>query len=206
MAGLILTGKTLESSFDEEKHVYTDESGRKLPSVTTLLKPLTDAVYGPIDKDVLRRAAEFGTAVHACTEFFDTDCLDEDSVEPEWQASLDAYKRFKADLKPEIVKVEWRVACEKYAGIIDRIALIDGEAWVIDLKTTSQIHDHVGLQLAAYEALARLHLGRKTPLRRAALQLRDDGSYRFIEFKDDSDYACFNALLNIHNWRKNHGY
>ena len=207
MAGIILTGKALESSFDEEKHVYTNASGQKLPSVSSIIFPMSQRVYGTIDRDILRAAADFGTAVHQCTEFLDQDVLDVDSVEPEWRPYLDAYELFKAERKPTICEIEWRLACEKFAGTIDRLMTIDDQLWIVDLKTTTQIHAHVGLQLAAYEALARLHMtGRKEPMRRAALQLRKDGTYRFIEFSDDSDYACFNALLNIHNWSEKHDY
>ena len=206
MAGLIVTGSPLSSSFDELTHTYRDESGRLIPSVSSVIQPLTQAAYRTIDPEILRRAADFGSAVHACTEFFDNGELDDDSVEEEWRPFLNAYKLFKVEMKPEIVRVEWRLACERYAGTIDRLMIIDGVEWIVDLKTTSQIHDHVGLQLAAYEALARLHLKEKKQLKRAALQLKGDGTYRFVEFTEDSDYACFNALIGVKNWREKHGY
>lgn len=63
-AGIILTGKPIEVDFDETKHVYATPEGVRVPSVSELLRPLTASVYSEVDPEVLRRAAEFGTAVH----------------------------------------------------------------------------------------------------------------------------------------------
>lgn len=62
-------GAPIEVSFDEEAHKYTTADGVIIPSVTTLMKPLTEKAYRAIDREVLRAAAELGTAVHECTEF-----------------------------------------------------------------------------------------------------------------------------------------
>lgn len=190
--------------FDGAKHLYSTKDGRPLPSVSRVLQPLTQSVYGPIDREVLARAAEFGTAVHACTEFWHEGSLDESSVDPEWVPYLDAYRKWVKDVQPSIEGIELRLGCHRYAGTLDRVCKIGADYWVVDLKTTSAIHPHVGVQLAAYVALAKLRWpGRQ--FRRAALQLRGDGTYRFQEFKDFSDETCFNALLGIYYWGKRHG-
>lgn len=201
---MIATG-TVSSApvFDETRHLYFLD-GKHVPSVSRILRPITSAAYGTIDKDVLLRAAEFGTAVHACTEFLDEGELDDSSLQPEWIPYVDAYKKWHQDMHPTILNIECRFACSKYAGTIDRIVRIDGEDWIVDIKTTSEIHPHVGLQLAAYEALVRNFTGTSKRLRRAALQLRGDGSYRFKVFNELGDYACFSALLNIYAWIKKH--
>lgn len=203
---IILTGKAVEASFCEETHTYTAPDGRRLPSVSQIISPLTDGVYGCIDRGVLRAAAEFGTAVHACTEYLDENELDEESLEPEWVPYLDAYKSFLEAFKPNYLGIELRLACEKYAGTLDRYAEIGGELWIIDLKTTSEIHPHVGVQLAGYEGLLRAnypHLKDKE-INLAALQLRGDGTYRFHAFESPDDKACFNALLSITSWKERH--
>jgi len=191
-------GAVTTPEFDESRHMYR-VAGKIVPSVSSIIRPLTDAAYGAIDPETLRRAADFGTAVHACAELFDQGELDEDSVLPEWRPYLDAYKKWLDDVQPQIAEIEWRRGCARYAGTIDRVAEINGENWIVDLKTTSTIHPHVGVQLAAYVALAEPAYGAN--LRRAALQLREDGSYRFVEFKKRSDFTCFNGLLAVHAWR-----
>ena len=201
-SSIIIPGEVVAPVFDEERHEYTVE-GRKVPSVSRLLEPLTSAVYGSIDPEVLRNAAEFGTAVHACTEFLDEGDLDEGSIEPEWTPYVEAYKRWKEAVHPEILAIELRLGCSKYAGTIDRICRINGELWVIDLKTTSQVHPHVGVQLAAYAALAERKFG--ASYRRAALQLRGDGTFKQTEFKSLKDETCFNALLGIFYWQVSNG-
>ena len=99
-ANLILTGKAVDAIFCEETHTYTTAEGRRLPSVSRVIRPLTEAVYGSIDPEILRRAADFGTAVHACTEYLDAGELDEESIDPEWQPYIDAYTAFLVDFKP----------------------------------------------------------------------------------------------------------
>lgn len=199
----ILTGEVFTPDFQAGGHLYFNDS-RPIPSVSRILRPLTQAVYGAIDPAVLQRAADFGTAVHSCTELLDEDDLDEGSVAPEWRPYLDAYRAWKRDMRPEIDAIELRLACAKYAGTLDRLCRIDGDHWVVDLKTTSEIHPHVGVQLAAYEALASAKFGHS--YRRAAVQLRADGTYRFKEFKKHSDETCFSALLGIYYWGQTNGY
>ena len=201
----INTGKPVAVQFDEAAHVYTTQSGVCVPSVSSILRPLTDAVYGAIDLTVLRRAAEFGTAVHACTEYFDAGDLDESSLEPDWIPYLDAYKAFLNDVSPHWTGIELRLACERYAGTLDRFGFIKDEMWIVDIKTTSQIHPHVGVQLAAYEALYRANYPytEDKEIKLAALQLRGDGTYRFVTFGSAADRACFNALLTVKTWMTN---
>ena len=198
MSTLLIPGDAVRPEFEEERHLYF-VNGVQIPSVSALMRPLTDLVYGPIDKEVLKAAQVFGTSVHACTEYDDEGDLDPASVEPEWQPYLDAYRKWRADTRPEILHIDDRLGCSKYAGTLDRICRINGQLWVVDLKTTSAIHPHVGVQLAAYVALAEKFYG--GIYRRAALQLRGDGTYKVHEFTSYKDEICFNALLVIYHWK-----
>lgn len=201
---VILPGDVIERvDFDARIHRY-QVKGRVVPSVTQVMKPLSDAVYRTVDPAVLAAKAAFGTAVHACTEYLDRDELDEESVAPEWKPYLDAYRAWRTQVQPDIKKIEWRLGSPKYAGTIDRMVEIDGDPWIVDIKTTSELHPMVGVQLAAYEALAMGALHTHRRFRRAALQLKPDGSYRFQEFKDFQDEICFSALLSIYYWSEKH--
>lgn len=198
MSSIIIPGEVGAPKFDERLHQYTF-NGRVVPSVSAILQPLTAMAYGHIDPDVLIQAAMLGTAVHACTEYLDEGELDDSTVESSWVPYLNAYKAWKEVARPEILGVEVRLACAKFGGTIDRIVKIDGQPWIIDLKTTSQIHKHVGVQLAAYAALAE-KFTKKTGYRRAALQLKPDGTFKVKEFSSVTDEICFNALLGIKYW------
>lgn len=59
-----------ELTFDEATHLYRLR-GAELPSVTTVMKPLSSEVYGGVDEWVMERAAGRGTAVlsHYESEF-----------------------------------------------------------------------------------------------------------------------------------------
>lgn len=201
-----LTGGLLECSFDDAQHRYTVEGGVVLPSVTQIMKPLTQSAYRFIPRAVLDNAATLGTFVHACTELMDEDDLsDEDRQDAEARGYLDAYEAWKRIANPEFLGVELRLACRSFAGTIDRVAVINGEHWIIDLKTTSELHAHVGIQLAAYEVLSRLAFPEVKTFRRAALQLKEDGKYRFKEYASPMDKQCFFGLLNLHLWRTANG-
>lgn len=203
MSDIIITGDITEPEFDEDGHVYMVD-GRPVPSVTQVMRPLTQQAYASSPAETLRLAAERGTAVHACTEYDDAGELDEASVEDGWRPYLEAYRKWRADVKPQIDAAELRLGCKKYCGTIDRLCTINGESWVIDLKTTSEIHPHVGVQLAAYEALAAAKFGKH--FRRGALQLRSDGTYRFTEFVSYLDAVCFAGLLSINYWEAKNDY
>ena len=56
-----------ELNFEEKRHIYTI-NGQILPSVTTVMRPLDNEVYRGIDEDVMRMAADRGTAIHNAVE------------------------------------------------------------------------------------------------------------------------------------------
>ena len=49
-----------ELRFEDKRHIYT-LGGQILPSVTTVMKPLDEALYRGIDESVMQMAAERGT-------------------------------------------------------------------------------------------------------------------------------------------------
>ena len=62
-----IRGHTLEY-FDSE-HIYLVD-GVIVPSITQILKIKFGGKYQGIDKEVLKRASDAGTAVHEAIEFF----------------------------------------------------------------------------------------------------------------------------------------
>jgi len=42
-------------------------------------------------------------------------------------------------------------------------------------------------------------------IKRAAVELHDDATYRLIPFTDRQDWNLWLSVLAVHNWKKNHG-
>lgn len=76
--------------FDERTHTYT-LNGIPLPSVTTVMKPLSSAYYGGINEDILNTAAKRGTAVHEAIENYLKFGIDD--IPPEHEGYYRAFRR-----------------------------------------------------------------------------------------------------------------
>ncbi len=160
-------------AFDEDRHVYTLD-GEPLPSVTQIIRPLHD--FSEVPPDVLRRAAEFGTAVHKTVELYLDDDLDEDSLDEPLCGCLLAFKAFQSvhwdifDEQPIIEKPGYHPKL-KYAGTPD----LDFPSRVIDLKSrkTNMLTD--AIQTAAYD-----HMTGKGNRARYVLELYQDASYNLV--------------------------
>lgn len=90
-----------------------------------------------------------------------------------------------------------------FAGTIDRVMVIHGFNWLIDLKTAVAIYPPVGVQLAAYAELVKANRPdlAQRDLVRGALKLKPDGTYQLERFTGTSDWSCFLSLLYVNNWR-----
>lgn len=181
--------------FNEATHQYA-WAGQLVPSVTQILKPMGD--YGGIPPAVLAKAAERGTAAHLATELDDAGTLDPDSISDEIRPYLEAWRAFKRERGAVILESEKKVysLTHRYAGTLDRVlALDDGSEWMVDIKTSKTIKAAAGPQTAAYHAAYGL-----AHLRRAVVQLNNDGTYRFHEFTNGRDWVVFQACLLIHRF------
>ncbi|MGE0799914.1 MAG: hypothetical protein AB7G13_11655 [Lautropia sp.] len=191
--------------FLSESHQYFDEHG-ELPAVSRLLEPLYRDIFTGIPAETMRAKAELGTCVHAACELDCLGTLDEASVDPAVAGYLAAWRRFRAEKRPEILAVEQRLAHPtlRYAGTLDLFARIDGIGWLIDWKATVSLHPPVALQLAAYKALLTAHNPEHRDAERAALRLLPDGTYRLGRYSDPADWPTFLGLLAVHNWKQRH--
>ncbi len=183
--------------FNAATHTYA-WAGQVVPSVTQILRPLYD--FSSVPPGVLAAKAELGTMVHAACELHDQGRLDESSIDEDCLPYVEAYRAWRHASGAVILLNEQQVyhGMHRYAGTLDRVVSIDDEEWVIDLKTSASIHRGTGPQTAAYEQA--LNFGR--PLRRGALQLRPDGSYRLHEFTSPRDWVLFQACLLIHRFNQ----
>ena len=107
-----------------------------------------------------------------------------------------SYKDFIDDTNAEILANEMTVFSEKYAGTLDRIFRINGQIYIIDLKSSQNIRKDMIIQLSAYSHTEIDYTGlgitdEEWKARKlAVLQLgyqKNSKKYKFTEIKDRYD-------------------
>lgn len=184
--------------FDEAEHKYT-LNGIVVPSVTQVLQTLHS--FAGVPEHILKAAQERGTAVHLACQYWDEGDLDEDNLHPSLRGYLDAWRKFTDDKRPKWSMIEHKGYHPLgFAGTCDRFGLIDDNEWSVDIKTSIQSHPVWGIQTAAYN-----NMYGKPNARRGTVRLRPDGTYKFDQWTDPSDWPTFVSLLTLNNWRNKHG-
>lgn len=195
--------------FNPSNHSFTLD-GLSIPSVTRVLAPLYDGgSQSPTYQAYMELGRRRGTAVHEATEDHDRQAWrPTDPMAVEIAPYLTAWQAFLSDTGFEIHSIEEQVCSyrHRYAGILDRLGVLNGRRVVIDIKTGSSITPMMGVQLAAYQAAVNEEKPKAEQYPyRFICQLRNDSTYRLQEFRDRSDLTVFLALLTLHNWRSLHG-
>lgn len=187
-------------TFDEGLHQYK-ANGVVVPSVTQCLNKLHD--FGMVSKDILEAACQRGSYVHTLCEYHDQNDLDSESI-GNYGGYLDAWIQFCADYKSVWSGIEVRGYSERYgyAGTWDRNGLLNGSKFVVDIKTSLAPHPVWGLQTSAYRQLIAETDQSWLLSRRATVQLRPDGTYKFIEWNSPNDWPTFLALITLINWNQ----
>jgi hypothetical protein len=185
-------------TFDAARHEYRS-GGLVIPGVTSLLDQLHS--FAGVPRDVLDAAKKRGSAVHAACEYHDQNDLDETTLDPVVAGYLAGWKRFLSDKRPAWSHIEQPVfnRVHRYAGTPDRFGEMGGEKVQVDIKTSAASHPAWGIQTAAYN-----HAAGYPSARRFTCQLRPDGAYRLIEWRDPNDFAVFVSLITLHNWKAKH--
>jgi hypothetical protein len=182
-----------ELRFDAGSHTYT-LGEKQLPSVTQILKPLTD--FSGVPAEVLERAKNWGTAVHKMIELDLSERLNTRTLD----AALDPVYSSWLECKPEVLhlmggEIQSEVTLFNkalgYAGTADLV----GKDAVLDIKTGLLDLKYVGPQTAAYATA----LGVK---RRYCLHLPLGKPAKIVRLTDQRDWSIFVSCLNIHTWRK----
>jgi len=187
-------------TFNEERHEYR-AGDVVVPSVTQILKPLTD--FSMVPKDVLERASQFGRAVHKACELSDLGNLEEATLDSVLYPYLAGWKKFSREHAVKWVIIERPLYSDmhKYAGTPDRFGTVDGKAAVVDIKSSTSLYPAVGPQLAAYKNLVP---GSPPICRRIGVLLKPDGNYELKEYTDRDDWSLFLSLLTVRHWCKRH--
>lgn len=186
--------------FFEKAHVYKLD-GFEIPSVSEVMKPLSDARYSNIDVRTLNKAADKGTAVHNAIENWIKFGIED--VPEQFDGYFEAFKKWWEESKPEAVGSEIRV-CHKvmrYAGTVDLVAYVGERLTLVDYKSTAAISDMTcGVQLEAYSR-ALEDMGVKVE-RKMILHLKSNGKYTVHEYqeRDNARWNVFASLKIVHDY------
>lgn len=188
--------------FSEERHEYRLDN-KILPSVTQVLAPLYN--FDHVPADVLEHKRQIGNAVHKAVELSIHGTLDHATVDPAVQPYFDAWNAFRRLVHWDAQQTEVRVSHPAgYAGTADLVVRVDGLWWLLDIKSCASVSPAVALQTAAYARAYESTYG-VAIARRFALQLKPNGKPCVTEYQGRTDFAVFQSLLNVFNWRQQHG-
>jgi predicted RecB family nuclease len=170
------TSKTL--SFDEKKHHYY-LGKKRLPSVSEIMKPLTEIEMAKVPEYILDKARDRGTGVHEAIE----DYILFDTISDEFADYVYQFMTFLIENDLQVVWCEKRLHSDIYAGTIDLLLkhAVNG-LYLVDIKTTYKIAKYVSVQLSAYKDL--LSYNGVSVSRCYILHLKKD-SLNFKEIKGD---------------------
>lgn len=187
-----------ELSFDEAKHWYRLD-GKYVPSVSTVMRPLSQALYKDVDEEVLNKAAARGTAVHNAIENYTKFGITD--IEPEFEGYFRAFRRWWKEISPTCLATECRVYHKalRYAGTADMPVVIGNERILIDFKTSASVNKMLtGVQLEAYAKAYESH-GLMFD-GKAVLHLKSDGKYgwHYYPKNDLENWEVFGALMTVH--------
>lgn len=198
-----------ELRFDPGEHRYW-LGGREIPSVSSILSPITQPLYSRMPEWRREETAQRGTFAHKATELYDQDRLNWETLDPKLEPYLNAWLAFRYATDVEILEIEQRVVHPIlwYAGTFDRVAILNGALTVLEIKTTAGSPEPFwGLQLAAYQQAYNLDKPKTDQARkRVSVQLRPDETYVLTEWPDPQDVSIFNSFLSTRHYMAAHGY
>lgn len=189
-----INGMTLE--FYEDGHIYVCD-GVIIPSITQILKYKFPHKYGGINKQVLDRASDAGTAVHEAIERYCTDGEDSSMQElRNFKFLMDKYnfKVLRNEI-PVILSLDGDPVC---AGRVDMVLEMDGRIGGADVKRTSALDkSYLAYQLNLYRIAYKQCYGVEWEFLRG-IHLRDDVR-KFVPIVIAEDLA----MDLLREWRKN---
>ena len=150
-----------------DRRVYKRGEGVYYPSVATILQYMPKNKFfegwlkdvGHSADYIMRKAGKEGTQVHeACEKLVlgeEVTWMDDYGnakySQIVWEMIL-KFADFWRTHKPELISTESFVWSDehKFAGTADLVVKMDGEVWLLDIKTSNSVHKSYDLQLASY--------------------------------------------------------
>lgn len=190
---------TAAFTFDQAAHVYRDDTGMIVPSVTQCLKAVGLISFNGISPAILERKRQLGTLVHKVAELYDYgEDLGEYDIPEQVLEYVEGYIMFRKDCSFTPSAIESRQIGEVYGMKFgmqpDRVGEINGIAHILELKCGAQQHPAWGWQLAGYGTGL---YGPRPTLSRAALQLGPQfpRGYKIHPYDDPIDYRVWDSAL-----------
>ena len=188
-------------NFTEERHIYRDIDGNKIPSVSEILQSSGASDFSFVSQDVLERSQRFGTAFHRAAHLMEQGKLK--SYDPALEPWVENLRKFIAVTNPKWSIMEKPLGSKLFAGTPDRFGSIGVyKDSILDYKTGSSSPAHA-IQTAAYQILIEENLNVKVK-KRFTLYITDE-KFNLIEHKDKKDRNVFISMLFIYNWKKSKG-
>jgi hypothetical protein len=195
-------------NFDASSHQYSDHAGIVFPSVTTILAHAKVVDFSVVREEIRERSLKRGTSVHWITELSDLGALKPRSAPKALRGYLKAWRlwRENSGFVPMLIEKPF-ISPFGYAGTPDRFGSFPNGTWaVVDIKSgDGEVADYTKYQLAAYSKWYSLTEG-KSNIRRVAVKVHSDGTYRAKEFPLNTmplDFSKFWACLQ--DWKKENG-
>ncbi len=188
----------IDMAFDPRTHTYT-RNGVILPSVTQILRPISNTAYREIPQGTLDYAADRGTRLHNAISTYILG--KKPDIYPDTQGYFNAFLAFEKLYNPAWLASEFPIYHKNlpYAGTIDIIGYVTPDNGkgvdVIDIKTVRAPHARLlEAQLSAYAEALKSHDTRVRDL--YSLVLTDKGSFKMV--KHTNNYKLFLACMMIH--------
>ncbi len=165
--------------------------------MTECLKMCGIGVYpANVPLALIERAGAIGTAVHTACQFLDEGDLDNDTLDQTILPYVVAYQRWREQYAPEWEGIELQIESQelRLAGTIDRVGMIQGERYIVDIKSQKAKAKHWGLQIAGYYLLD----GKQA--KRGILWVANDGSFKWLKYDDEREVAVFRSILEVSHW------
>ena len=148
-----------EIIFNPKDHTYT-YGETPVPSVTTLIRYMSDDPYKGIPKKNLENAAKYGDKVHELIERYALGKYEGTPEETQGYEGIALRRFYNLAEKHDIIIT----SCEErlvyldsglplYCGMYDMLGTVEEKLSLIDIKTTAEVHyPQLELQLAMYKA------------------------------------------------------
>lgn len=196
----VSSNKEAAIEFDPERHEYKRD-GVIIPHVTKVLANAGKCDFSHVEEELRLHSLARGHSVHWLTQLEDEGALDYRTVPKGLRGYRRAWRAWKKHSGFCVLWVERKfISSYGFAGTVDRAGSFpatamfgSGTSGVVDIKT-GEICDYVRYQLCAYSLAVDPRPAIARTIRRVAVRLKSDGSYRVKEWPIstwDADFAEF---------------
>lgn len=188
--------------FEPVKHRYFVHGVEHVPVTTVVENSLPE---NPAKHLWTERHRRMGQVIHEVTRLYDEQRLVRESVAPQVEGRLSAWRSFRERHPYRPIACElpcWSI--DGTAGTTDRLCWYDDVLAVLDVKSWLD-KTYTALQTAGYANLIIERTG-LVPLVRIGVGLHDDGTFdfaRFDNFVDDN--AAWKHAVGLFSWKLKRG-